>query len=112
MKNRLKNNWIRFFCLGFLFFCLEGVFSPRGVAAEPSLSSSNIEIGSSEVGSSAKPLRFDMGDLVRMAVRNNSEIRGADYDLEVSRWQLKEAQPRGIPVVEYQYETAPVPRDA
>ncbi len=76
------------------------------------VSSSNIELSSPEIGESGEKLRFDLGDLVRMAMRNNGELRGADYDIEDSRWKLKQAQPRGLPVVEYQYEAAPVPRNA
>jgi outer membrane protein TolC len=57
-------------------------------------------------------LQFDLTDCVRMALRNNAEIRAADYDIDNSKWKLKEAQPRGIPVVDYEYQAAPVPKDA
>ncbi len=56
--------------------------------------------------------RFDLTDCVRMALRNNAEIRGSDYDIEEANYKLKEARPRGIPVVEYEYQGAPVPKDA
>jgi outer membrane protein TolC len=61
---------------------------------------------------SGQRLLFDLTDCVRMALRNNAEIRGADYDIDNSKWKLKEAQPRGIPVVTYEYEAAPVPKNA
>ncbi|MBL7685738.1 MAG: TolC family protein [Deltaproteobacteria bacterium] len=61
---------------------------------------------------SSDKLAFDLTDCVRMAVRNNPEIRGADYDVEESKWKLKEAQPRGVPSLTYEYEAAPVPTDA
>jgi outer membrane protein len=57
-------------------------------------------------------LRFDLTDCVRMALRNNTEIRGADFDLEASKYKLKEAKAAGVPVFDYQYEAAPVPTDA
>src|SRR4029434_9198686 len=49
----------------------------------------------------AGKLRLDLTDCVRMAVRNNPEIRGADYDVEDSRYKLKEDQPRRIPILTY-----------
>lgn len=63
-------------------------------------------------GQTEKEFKLDLADCVRMAVRNNAEIRGAEYDLEESKWKLKEAQPRGVPVITYEYETAPAPKDA
>ncbi|MFO1519304.1 MAG: TolC family protein [bacterium] len=63
-------------------------------------------------GPSPEKLQFDLTDCVRMSVRNNSELRGAEYEIEESKWKLKEAQPRGIPVINYQYEAAPAPTDA
>ncbi len=57
-------------------------------------------------------LSFDLTDCVRMALRNNSEIRGAGYDIENSEWKLSQTQLHSIPIVEYQYEAAPVPNNA
>src|SRR5262245_45568811 len=62
--------------------------------------------------SQAGKIIFDLTDCVRMALRNNVEIRGTDYDIEESKAKLKEAQPRGSPTIEYQVEEAPAPRDA
>ncbi len=63
-------------------------------------------------GPTPQNLVLDLGDCVRMALRNNSEIKESALDMELSQWRLKEAQPRGIPVIDYEYETAPVPTDA
>src|SRR5262249_25594841 len=62
--------------------------------------------------SQAGKLILDLTDCVRMALRNNVEIRGTNYDIEESKAKLKEAQPRGSPTIEYQVEEAPAPRDA
>lgn len=55
--------------------------------------------------------RFDLTDCVRMALRNNAEIKGSDYDIEDAQYKLREAKPRGIPVLNYEYQGAPVPKD-
>ncbi len=64
------------------------------------------------ISSSPEKMNFDLGDCVRMALRNNSEIRGANYDIQSSEWKLKQAQPRGTPVINYEYNMGPVPTDA
>jgi len=103
------------------------VCSKVSLAAEsnPALKASDVPLSSdvepnlereddAENTSPAQPglLRFDLTDCVRMAMRNNSEIRGAGYDIENAIWKLKEAQVFGAPVVEYSYEAAPVPTNA
>lgn len=55
--------------------------------------------------------RFDLTDCVRMALQNNAEIKGADYDIEDSGYKLREAKPKGLPVFSYEYQGAPVPKD-
>lgn len=55
--------------------------------------------------------RFDLTDCVRMALQNNAELKGADYDIDDSSYKLKEAKPRSIPVFSYEYQGAPVPKD-
>ncbi len=55
--------------------------------------------------------RFDLMDCVRMALQNNAEIKGADYDIDDSSYKLKEARPMGLPVFSYEYQGAPVPKD-
>lgn len=56
-------------------------------------------------------IRVDLTDCVRMALRNNSEIKGAEYDIEDANYKLNEAKPRGLPVFNYEYQGAPVPKD-
>ncbi|MBF0492484.1 MAG: TolC family protein [Deltaproteobacteria bacterium] len=63
-------------------------------------------------GPAEQNLVLDLGDCVRMALRNNSEIKESALDIELSQWRLKEAQPSGLPVIDYEYEAAPVPMDA
>lgn len=55
--------------------------------------------------------RFDLTDCVRMALRNNAEIKGTDYDIKDAEYKLREARPRGIPVLNYEYQGAPIPKD-
>lgn len=55
--------------------------------------------------------RLDLTDCVKMALRNNAEIKGADYDIVEANYKLKEAHPRGVPVIQYEYQGAPIPKD-
>ncbi len=64
-----------------------------------------------EVPMGAGP-RLSIEDCVKMALLNNREVRAKDYDMEVAQSKLKEAQPRGIPVFEYEFLSFPAPRDA
>ncbi len=78
----------------------------------PESSSASFESETTETPPSSQKLLFDLTDCIRMGVRNNAEVRGADYDVEEAKWKLSEAQPRGVPVITYEYEAAPVPKDA
>ncbi|MBI4411079.1 MAG: TolC family protein [Deltaproteobacteria bacterium] len=55
--------------------------------------------------------RLSFDECVRLALKNNDQIRAADYDIELSNNKMKEAHPRGIPVVKYEHRIAPVPKD-
>src|SRR5262245_51386178 len=56
--------------------------------------------------------RLSIADCVQLALLNNREVRAKDYDIEAAQNKLKEAQPRGIPVFEYEFLSFPAPRDA
>jgi len=56
--------------------------------------------------------RLSLSDCVQMALLNNREVRAKDYDIEIAQSKLKEAQPRGIPVFEYEFLTFPAPLNA
>jgi Outer membrane protein len=56
-------------------------------------------------------LRLGLKDCVQMALLNNREIKAKNYDIEVAENKLREAQPRGVPVINYEFLSAPAPRD-
>jgi len=56
-------------------------------------------------------LRLGIKDCVQMALLNNREIKAQNYAIDGAEWKLKEAQPKGIPVFEYEFLSAPAPRD-
>jgi outer membrane protein TolC len=60
---------------------------------------------------SAPPLNLNLNDCVQMAMLNNKEVKAESYEIEAAEWKLKEAQPRGVPTVEYEFISAPVPRN-
>jgi len=64
-----------------------------------------------EIVSLAPGLRLNIDDCIRMALLNNNEIRASDYGLMNAENKLKEAQIRGIPNLDYEFLTAPAPRD-
>ncbi|MBI2338801.1 MAG: TolC family protein [Deltaproteobacteria bacterium] len=55
--------------------------------------------------------RLSFDECVRLALKNNDQILAAGYDIVLSENKLKEARPRGIPVIKYEHRIAPVPRD-
>ncbi len=69
------------------------------------------EIPHLEKGPSGPGLQLGVKDCIQMALLNNREIKASDYDIEVAKWKLKEAQPRGLPVFEYEFLSAPAPRN-
>lgn len=56
-------------------------------------------------------VRLDLEDCVQMALLNNKEIKATSYDVMAAEYKLKEAQPRSVPTIEYEFLTAPAPRD-
>ena len=56
--------------------------------------------------------KLGLSDCVQMALLNNREVRAKDYDIQIAQNKLKEAQPNGIPVLEYDFITFPAPRNA
>lgn len=64
-----------------------------------------------EVSMEAGP-KLSLNDCVQMALLNNREVRAKDYDMEIAQSKLKEAQPRGLPVIDYEFLSFPAPRDA
>lgn len=56
-------------------------------------------------------LRLGIKDCIQMALLNNREIKAKGYEIEGARAKLMEARPKGIPVIEYEFLSAPAPRD-
>lgn len=56
--------------------------------------------------------KINLEDCLRMAMLNNRELRAKGFDMQIAQNKLKEAQPRGIPVFEYEFLSFPAPRDA
>ncbi len=56
-------------------------------------------------------VKLGLNDCVQMALLNNREIRATHYDVEAAEYKLKEAQPKGVPTIDYEFLTAPAPRD-
>ncbi|HCU25111.1 MAG TPA: hypothetical protein DF383_08840, partial [Deltaproteobacteria bacterium] len=59
----------------------------------------------------SKGPRLSLNDCIQMALLNNKEIRAKDYDIVGAQARLQEAQPRGVPVFDYEFLSAPAPRD-
>ncbi|MBU0506406.1 MAG: TolC family protein [bacterium] len=59
-----------------------------------------------------KPVyRLNINECVEMALRNNEDIKAAGFDIYTYIARKIEATKRYIPVMEYKYRIAPVPRD-
>lgn len=56
-------------------------------------------------------VKLDLKDCVQMALLNNKEIKATAYDVVAAQYKLKEAQPKSVPTIEYEFLTAPAPRD-
>ena len=59
----------------------------------------------------AVPLRLSLEDCVRLALEHNSKLQATGYGIDAAKAQLMEASAGGWPVLDYQYRTAPVPKD-
>lgn len=55
--------------------------------------------------------RLSLHECIRLALRNNEDIKAAHYDTVSAVAQKIEATKRYVPVVAYKYRFAPVPRD-
>lgn len=56
-------------------------------------------------------VKLGLRDCVQMALLNNRQIKASNYDVEAAEYKLKEAQPRSVPTIDYEFLTAPAPRD-
>lgn len=53
----------------------------------------------------------NLNDCVQMAILNNKEIRGTDFDIMAAQQKIKQAKPWSSPMIEYEFLTAPAPRN-
>ncbi|MBF0106562.1 MAG: TolC family protein [Deltaproteobacteria bacterium] len=58
-----------------------------------------------------RELRLNLEECIARAIRNNEEIKMAHYDVYASIAKKIEATKRYVPVVNYKYRFAPVPKD-
>ena len=56
-------------------------------------------------------LKLNLNDCVQMTLLNNRELKSKDYDVEGAEWKAQEAKHLAIPVMEYEFISAPAPRD-
>lgn len=61
---------------------------------------------------SRRSLHLTLQDCLEMASNNHQKLEAADYDIDASRWKLREAEARFWPILEYNVKIAPVPQDA
>lgn len=58
-----------------------------------------------------RPIRLTLAECLRLALRHNGKVRAGDYGIDAAEAQLSEAYAAGWPIFDYEYQTAPVPRD-
>ncbi|MBI2342996.1 MAG: TolC family protein [Deltaproteobacteria bacterium] len=58
-----------------------------------------------------RPVALSLDECVRLALAHNAKIGASDHAIDAAKAQQREAHARGWPVFEYEYRTAPVPRD-
>jgi outer membrane protein TolC len=73
--------------------------------------SASTELRSTEAGGLKSEVVVNLNDCVQMALLNNKEIRATDFDILGARQRVKEAKPWSSPLVEYEFLTAPAPRN-
>lgn len=119
MAKNLKFIWVCVFCLGL----------PLGSLRAQETLNTEIQLGDfpGETQPSAQTeeegfkisdgvglrtgVKVNLNDCLQMALLNNKEIRAKDFDILAAREKIKEAKPWSTPLVEYEFLTAPAPRD-
>ncbi len=69
------------------------------------------EFGFSSPEKGKPQFKVNLDDCIRMAMLNNYEVRASDYDVMAAESKLSEAKIRGIPNLDYEFLSAPAPRD-
>jgi len=59
----------------------------------------------------SRPLRLTLEDCIRIALVNNNKVQSTDYNVDVARARHMEAEARFWPIFEYEWLTAPVPKN-
>lgn len=59
----------------------------------------------------AKPLKLTLEDCIRIALVNNNKVQASEYSIDAARAKYEEAMARFYPVFEYEWMSAPVPKD-
>ena len=82
-----------------------------GTESAESLPLSSTETRPSEITGLKNEVVVNINDCVQMAVLNNKEIRGTDFDIIAAKQKIKQARPWSSPMIEYEFLTAPAPRN-
>lgn len=59
----------------------------------------------------AKPIRLTLDDCIRLALRNNAKIQAYEYEIDAARAKREETNTVPFPIFEYNFDSAPVPKD-
>jgi outer membrane protein len=65
----------------------------------------------SEISGLKNEVVVNLNDCVQMAMLNNKEIQATDFDILAAKEKIKEAKPWSTPMIEYEFLTAPAPRN-
>ncbi len=84
---------------------------PMLVEPSEKLESEHSQIGFIQDAPPGEGLRLGLKDCIQMTLLNNKELKAKNYEVEVAEWKLNEARPKGIPVFEYEFLSAPAPRN-
>lgn len=76
----------------------------------PKFEATNLSVQTEEV-TLTSGLMLNLNDCVQMALLNNKEVRARGFDEEAAEWKVKESHPKMVPTFEYDFLSAPAPRD-
>lgn len=57
------------------------------------------------------PLKFTLEECIKLALDHNSKLQATGYGIDAAEAQFKEADAGGWPILNYEYSTAPAPKD-
>ena len=94
-----------------LFFPLEG-WGKLENKKDPNIQKTAAEKAQEFFGPSTKKVfSLSLKQCIEKALVHNKELQAANLDIEVAHERINEASRLGYPIVEYEYQLAPVPKD-